>query len=831
MTRVKMGLALAGGGFRASLFHLGVLRRMAELDLLRHVQVLSTVSGGSIVGALYILLLKERLEAPQHTSITRDGYLEIIDELQHDLVGGIRKNLRTRLLMNPWRLLKVLLFKGSLAAEMGRLYEKHVFGAVMARLRQSGAVDRSGRIPLAAIRLREDAVNRQGSAVKYNRDALDRDTPGSAVTSLILNATSLNSGARFWFSPTEIGDWYLGHVRHDEIRSELLPRKVLLDLSPEKREALLRAWPGHGERWRALAGEVLERWKIDWEADEASGVRKWGTYPAHAAQLGFANWYLAIRCQREVPESRLARWLGVRPKQAAAVERPLPWSGPLAAGEFDAFVRTLLDAEDGRLRDAKIHAWHLVHGRFRTPRVDGGMDDPTRWMFFWDTLKSIDKRAQGLEDRFRQELQAGAEPSWCWQLFDWLFEIYYFHGAAAVSPTVEAEWAALPLADAVAASAAFPPVFPPYQLRDLYDDTHVQVLSLTDGGPFDNLGVTALLDERCNYVISSDTGAPFDNRQGKAAVGRLGMMRRLSEMLMYRPAQLYRHDLNERRRMGLAAETDGGGTSSLTRFAASRELRGLAAFRIGSPRLTDDSPPAVDPTLIANLRTDLDVFGDVEIKCLVNEGYVTADQYLRAGLKGSPFESPDWKPAERIPLPPARTARHVERILRVGRHRFFRALLLRVPLSTLATIVAALGLVATLWIKGWDWPQLYAAMRWVVTQLLTFDALVYWLSQVQLKWVAAVALLVFLAWLALREAYSSWLWPAARYKLLRERAGLWRKALRVWKNLKRYKGNLLWLFKFLPLTVIVVSAAAWVSHVLFAKPFQCNTRDPEGLDR
>jgi NTE family protein len=237
MTRVKMGLALAGGGFRASLFHLGVLRRMAELDLLRHVQVLSTVSGGSIVGALYILLLKERLEDPQYTSISREGYLEIVDELQHDLIGGIRKNLRTRLFMNPFALMKVLLFKGSLAAEMGRLYEKHIFGSVRARLQKSGTpgVDRSGRIPLAAIRLREAAVNRQGSAVKYNLVALDRDRPGSAVTSLILNATSLNSGARFWFSPTEIGDWYLGHVRHDEIRGDLLPRKVLLDLSPDRR--------------------------------------------------------------------------------------------------------------------------------------------------------------------------------------------------------------------------------------------------------------------------------------------------------------------------------------------------------------------------------------------------------------------------------------------------------------------------------------------------------------------------------------------------------------------------------------------------------------------
>ena len=47
----KLGLALSGGGFRASLFHIGVLAALAERDLLRHVDVLSCVSGGSILGA------------------------------------------------------------------------------------------------------------------------------------------------------------------------------------------------------------------------------------------------------------------------------------------------------------------------------------------------------------------------------------------------------------------------------------------------------------------------------------------------------------------------------------------------------------------------------------------------------------------------------------------------------------------------------------------------------------------------------------------------------------------------------------------------------------
>jgi NTE family protein len=49
-----IGLALSGGGFRAAAFHLGVLRRLRELGVLGQIRVMSTVSGGSIVGALWV---------------------------------------------------------------------------------------------------------------------------------------------------------------------------------------------------------------------------------------------------------------------------------------------------------------------------------------------------------------------------------------------------------------------------------------------------------------------------------------------------------------------------------------------------------------------------------------------------------------------------------------------------------------------------------------------------------------------------------------------------------------------------------------------------------
>lgn len=56
--RSGIGLALSGGGYRATLFHLGVLRRLAELGVLEQVAHFSSVSGGSITaGAVAVDLV------------------------------------------------------------------------------------------------------------------------------------------------------------------------------------------------------------------------------------------------------------------------------------------------------------------------------------------------------------------------------------------------------------------------------------------------------------------------------------------------------------------------------------------------------------------------------------------------------------------------------------------------------------------------------------------------------------------------------------------------------------------------------------------------------
>jgi NTE family protein len=70
------------------------------------------------------------------------------------------------------------------------------------------------------------------------------------------------------------------------------------------------------------------------------------------------------------------------------------------------------------------------------------------------------------------------------------------------------------LSRAVAASSAFPPVFPPLKLtKKEYNVPDVDYVTLTDGGVYDNLGANPLFREKRNaldYALISDAGKPFE---------------------------------------------------------------------------------------------------------------------------------------------------------------------------------------------------------------------------------------------------------------------------------------------------------------------------------
>ena len=86
------GLALSGGGFRASLFHLGVTRRLHELGVLQKITRLSTVSGGSIFAGF---LANQLIEKDRVTLHFDDWHKEVSGPFKK----FVRKDMRTGLIL------------------------------------------------------------------------------------------------------------------------------------------------------------------------------------------------------------------------------------------------------------------------------------------------------------------------------------------------------------------------------------------------------------------------------------------------------------------------------------------------------------------------------------------------------------------------------------------------------------------------------------------------------------------------------------------------------------------------------------------------------------
>jgi hypothetical protein len=75
-----LGLALSGGGIRSATFNLGVLQQLAEEGLLKHVDYLSTVSGGGYIGSWLCSWIRRE---QQKTKIEQPEPVELEDGKTH----------------------------------------------------------------------------------------------------------------------------------------------------------------------------------------------------------------------------------------------------------------------------------------------------------------------------------------------------------------------------------------------------------------------------------------------------------------------------------------------------------------------------------------------------------------------------------------------------------------------------------------------------------------------------------------------------------------------------------------------------------------------------
>jgi predicted acylesterase/phospholipase RssA len=176
-----------------------------------------------------------------------------------------------------------------------------------------------------------------------------------------------------------------------------------------------------------------------------------------------------------------------------------------------------------------------------------------------------------------------------------------------------------PIAFAVAASSAFPPLFPPIEISNetLFSDRKMFPHShyLTDGGVYDNLGVDKLswfcskqMTPELNLFIASDAQGNFDSELDRRFTFIVGRNVRASDLLMTRVSSLQIERL-----------TAPSQSPPFVRIGIKMEIDNL-----DDPTLL---PPESQRSL-RNTRTDLDKFSPTEITALIAHGYSCARKTL-----------------------------------------------------------------------------------------------------------------------------------------------------------------------------------------------------------
>jgi predicted acylesterase/phospholipase RssA len=234
----KLGLALSGGGFRSALFHVGVLARLAELDLLRKVDVISSVSGGSTIAAYYYLKVKALLEKKPSAGREppgREDYIRLVAEIEADFLAGVQKNMLMRIFLDPVKNARMLAAEFSNTERLAELLNIHFYQPIV---QPQGM--KHNRIPLKDISIHPISFNM---------------AEGTRVPFLIINATSLNTGHLWQFTSVSAGEQmtenkpghdigFLKKFRIDDDRLTIEQRKVLYNITLGQAVAASSCVPG-----------------------------------------------------------------------------------------------------------------------------------------------------------------------------------------------------------------------------------------------------------------------------------------------------------------------------------------------------------------------------------------------------------------------------------------------------------------------------------------------------------------------------------------------------------------------------------------------------------
>ena len=251
--RGKVGLALSGGGFRASFFHLGVMARLAEVDALRGVEVISSVSGGSIVAAHYYLELQRLLQTKADGAITREDYIDLVLRVQERFLAGVQLNIRMRVFDDFIDNVRMLFTKRySRSHKLGEQYESQLYSRVE---------DGKQAAPRSMPQLLVSPMQAGGILAADFRPKFQNWRRAAKIPVLLLNTTSLNSGHNWFFTASWMGE--PPGLMDEEIDVNERYRRLYYSQAPDDRQDLRNFRLGHAVAASSCVPGLFEPLVID----------------------------------------------------------------------------------------------------------------------------------------------------------------------------------------------------------------------------------------------------------------------------------------------------------------------------------------------------------------------------------------------------------------------------------------------------------------------------------------------------------------------------------------------------------------------------------------
>ena len=223
---IRYGLALSGGGSRAAAFHLGCMRALNDRGILNKVCTISTVSGGSVIGALW--------------AYSDDSFKEFDRRMQRILRKGLKGGIIRYTLLSSVtpKIIATMVTAGVLAASFAGIRLS------LSALRMLGLKSMKFRQLLMSL---QPPMPRFASRTTAFATYLDKkffagrmlaDVQRSGLQ-IVINAAELRTESAFRFGSMESGCWRFGKLTDDTLVSKAVAASaafpVLLPALDEQR--------------------------------------------------------------------------------------------------------------------------------------------------------------------------------------------------------------------------------------------------------------------------------------------------------------------------------------------------------------------------------------------------------------------------------------------------------------------------------------------------------------------------------------------------------------------------------------------------------------------